>query len=156
MNVLFVCDDNCALSIMAQAILRSVAPSRFNAFSAGCFPSGLLSADALEVLERHRIPVSDLAPKSLHAFRTCAHAKVDVIITLSDVAADEDFSRWPGNPFVAHWTVDGASTTDADEALHNSFWTLMRRIKILTSVPHGNLSRRLLERRAVRLEPSYL
>jgi hypothetical protein len=32
----------------------------------------------------------------------------------------------------------------------------MRRIKILTSLPHGKLNRRLLERRALTLQPSYL
>lgn len=153
MNVLFVCEDNCALSIMAQAILRAVASSRFTAFSAGCFPRAALSAEAIEVLERHHIPAADLAPKSLHAFRASAHARVDFIITLSDVAADEDFSGWPGDPFVAHWTVDDQG---AEDALRNSFWTLMRRIRILTGLPHRDLSRRLLERRALRLEPSYL
>ena len=156
MNVLFVCDDNAALSIMAEAILRTVAPARFSAYSAGCFPNGALNADAIEILERHHIALTNLAPKSLHSFRSSPHAQVDFIITLTDAAADEDFSGWPGDPFVAHWTVDDAGTADADEALRDSFWTLMRRIKILTSLPHGNLSRRLLERRALRLEPSYL
>jgi protein-tyrosine-phosphatase len=156
MNVLFVCEDNCALSVMAEAILRAVAPSRFTAFSAGCFPGPALNADAVELLERHHISAQHLAPKSLHAFRTSAQAGVDFIITLGDVAADEDFVGWPGDPFVAHWTVEDDSTGEADEAWRNSFWTLMRRIKLLTSLPHGNLSRRQLERRAVRLEPSYL
>jgi len=156
MNVLFVCEDNCALSIMAEAILRSVAPSRFNAFSAGCVPTGALNAEALALLERHHIAGDNLAPKSLHAFRTSAHARVDFIITLSDVAAHEDFCGWPGDPFVAHWTMEDAGTAEAPAALRGSFWTLMRRIKVLTSLPHGNLSRRVLERRALRLEPSYL
>jgi protein-tyrosine-phosphatase len=149
-NVLFVCDDNAALSIMAEAILRAVAPSRFAAHSAGCFPSGALDADALEFLEQHHMPVMGLRSKSLHGFRSSADAKVDFIITLGDVAADEDFSGWPGEPFVAHWNVD------AEDALRDSFWTLMRRIKIFTGLPHGKLSRRRLELRALRLEPGYL
>ena len=148
-NVLFVCDDNAALSIMAEASLRAVAPSRFAAHSAGCFPSGALNADALEFLELHHMPVTGLRSKSLHGFRASADAKVDFIITLGDVAADEDFSGWPGEPFVAHWNVD-------DNALRDNFWTLMRRIKILTSLPQANLSRRRLELRALRLEPGYL
>ena len=51
--------------------------------------------------------------------------------------------------------IEDASPDDED-ALRDSFWTLMRRIKIFTSLPHGRLSRRLLEQRARTLEPSYL
>lgn len=156
MNVLFVCEDNYALSIMAEAILRAVAPDRFRAFSAGCFPNGTVSADALDLLASHHIPVLNLQAKSLHAFRNSSDARVDFIITLSDVAADEDFSNWPGDPFVAHWNVDDGAAPEADGALRNNFWTLMRRIKIFTSLPHGKLSRSRLERRALQLEPSYL
>jgi protein-tyrosine-phosphatase len=156
MNVLFICEDNCAVSILAESILRAVAPDRFGAYSAGCFTNGRVSAPALELLARHHLPVAGLEAKSLHAFRQSADVRVDLIITLSDCAAEEDYSAWPGEPFVAHWTVAEADAADPDEALRNSFWTLMRRIKIFTSLPHGRLSRRLLERRALRLEPSYL
>jgi protein-tyrosine-phosphatase len=148
-NVLFVCEDNAALSIMAEAILRAVAPNRFAAHSAGCFPGGAVNAYALEFLAQHHMPIAGLRSKSLQGFRSSADAKVDFIITLGDVAADEDFSGWPGEPFVAHWNV-------GDDALRDNFWTLMRRIKIFTSLPHGKLSRRRLEQRALRLEPGYL
>lgn len=156
MNVLFVCEDNAALSIMAEAILRAVAPNRFRAFSAGCFPNGAVNADVLDFLQSHHIPVLNLQAKSLHAFRHSPDARVDLIITLCDSAADEDLSGWPGQPFVAHWNVDEDAAAEADEALRNNFWTLMRRIKLFTSLPHGKLSRRRLEQRALRLEPSYL
>jgi protein-tyrosine-phosphatase len=156
MNVLFVCEDNCALSIVAESILRAVAPDRFRAHSAGCFANGCVSPQALELLARHHLPVAGLHAKSLHAFRGSPDARVDLIITLSDSAAEEDYSGWPGEPFVAHWSVEEADAADPDEALRNSFWTLMRRIKLFTSLPHGRLSRRLLERRALRLEPGYL
>ena len=155
-NVLFVCEDNCALSIMAESILRAVAPDRFGAYSAGCFTNGCASPQALELLARHRLPVTGLRAKSLHALRQSPDVRVDLIITLSDSAAEEDYSAWPGEPFVAHWSVEEADAADPDEALRNSFWTLMRRIKLFTSLPHGRLSRRLLERRALRLEPGYL
>jgi protein-tyrosine-phosphatase len=149
MKVLFVCDDNAALSIMAQAILRAVAPTRFTAHSAGCFPKRALDPDAIDLLEQHHIAATDLQPKSVQAFRTSAQARVDLIITLTDIAAGDDFSRWPGDPFVAHWTVEDAATGDR-------FWTLMRRIKIFASLPQAELSRRHLERRALRLQPGYL
>ena len=44
----------------------------------------------------------------------------------------------------------------AQAELRDYFWTLMRRIKIFASLPHGKLNRRALERRALTLQPSYL
>jgi arsenate reductase len=153
MNVLFVCEDNSALSIMAEAIVHGVAPRQFAAYSAGCLPHGALNADALEVLEMHRMPTAFLRSKSLQTFRSSPHARVDFVITLSELAAEQDFSAWPGEPFVAHWHVEDDGT---GEALPNSFWTLLRRIKTLTSPPQGKLDRRRLQRCALSLEPSYL
>ena len=141
---------------MAEAILSAVAPGRFGAFSAGCYPSGSLNNYAVEFLARHHMPVTRARAKSLEQLRRHGAPRMDFIITLCDVAAGEQFAEWPGDPFVAHWSVDDAGTADADGALRNAFWTLMRRIKIFASLPQGKLSRRLLERRALRLEPSYL
>jgi arsenate reductase len=155
-NVLFVCEDNSALSIMAESILKSVAPGRFGAFSAGCFPKASLNPDALDFLAKHHMPVAQLSPKRLEEFRESGASRMDFIITLCDVAASEPFSDWPGDPFIAHWNVQTEDRGDADEALRDSFWTLMRRIKIFASLPQGKLSRRLLQQRALTLEPSYL
>ena len=157
MNVLFVCEDNSALSIMAEAILSAVAPGRFGAFSAGCYPSGSLNNYAVEFLARHHMPVTRARAKSLEQLRRHGAPRMDFIITLCDVAAGEQFAEWPGDPFVAHWSVEAdAASGDADDAMRDNFWTLMRRIKIFTSLPHGKLNRRLLERRALTLQASYL
>jgi arsenate reductase len=157
LNVLFVCHDNCALSLMAESILRSVGAARFNAFSAGCTRRAPVNASVVDFLAQHHLPVSGLWSKTLEHFGTPESPRMDFIITLCDAAASESFSEWPGDPFIAHWNVAiGDAAGDADDALRDSFWTLMRRIKILTSLPHGKLNRRLLERRALTLQPSYL
>jgi arsenate reductase len=156
-NVLFVCENNSALSIMAESILSSVAPGRFGAYSAGCYPNGWLNATAIGFLAQHHLPIASSRPKSLELFRRPSAPRMDFIITLCDVAADEQFAGWPGDPFVAHWNVEADDATgDADDVLRDNFWTLMRRIKIFASLPHGKLNRRLLERRALTLQPSYL
>lgn len=156
-NVLFVCHDNSALSIMAEAILRAVAPARFGAYSAGCAPAGGLNPEVIDFLSSHHIAVDQLRAKSLRALRGPSAPRMDFVITLCDVAAKEDFSHWPGQAFVAHWNVmDDDLAAGEDIPLRDYFWTLNRRIKIFASLPHGKLSRRVLEQRVLTLEPSHL
>jgi arsenate reductase len=155
-NVLFVCHDNCALSLMAESILNSVGPTLFHGFSAGALRTAAINQDLIEFLSLHHMPVSGLRSKTLDSFRRAEAPRMDFIITLCESAADQ-VADWPGHPFVAHWNVETDDVGgDADVALRDSFWTLMRRIKIFTSLPHGKLSRRVLEQRARTLEASYL
>ncbi len=155
-NVLFICEDNCALSLMAESILATVGDGRFRAYSAGCAPARAPSRRVIEFLARHHMHTADLRSKTLEAFRREA-PPMDFIITLSDAVADESFAGWPGAPFVAHWNVHDEDDDMTSEAtLRQAFWTLWRRIKIFASLPQGTLNRRALERRAVTLEASYL
>jgi protein-tyrosine-phosphatase len=158
-NVLFVCGGNACLSIMAESILRSLGAGRFGAFSAGCLPQDAVDDPVLDFLASHHMPIRGLHPKRLEAFRGASAPKVEFIITLCDAAAGEDFSEWPGEPFVAHWNVEegGAESEGATpaQAIRDNFWVLMRRIKIFASLPHGKLTRRLLEQRVRALETGY-
>jgi len=155
-NVLFVCDDNCALSLMAESILATVGNGRFRAYSAGCAPARAASHRVIDFLARHHMHTAGLHPKTLGTLRREA-PPMDFIITLCDAAVDESFAEWPGAPFVAHWNVHEEDDDMASEATQRHvFWTLWRRIKIFASLPQGTLNRRALERRAVTLEASYL
>ena len=156
MNVLFVCEDNCALSLMAESILATLGDGRFRAYSAGCAPASVASRRVLEFLARHHMHTTGLHPKRLDTLRREA-PPMDFIITLCDAAADESFAGWPGGPFIAHWDVHDQDADLSSEATHRHiFWTLWRRIKIFASLPQGMLNRRALERRAVTLQASYL
>lgn len=150
LNVLFVGDETCALSLIAESILTSVGAPRFRAFSAGA----CTNPDVLEVLAGYSLPVANLRGKPLDEFRAAGAPRMDFIITLCEAAAHE-LGDWPGEPFIAHWNIraEGAQT---EEAYRDQFWTLMRRIKIFTSLPHGQINKRILHRRAVTLQPSYL
>jgi len=142
---------------MAESILTSVGAARFHSFSAGALRKAPVDPYVLDFLAQHHMPVAGLWSKTLDNFRSPAAPRMDFIITLCDAAASEQFSEWPGEPFIAHWNVKtDARGADSDEALRDNFWTLMRRIKIFTSLPHGKLNRRLLERRALTLQASHL
>jgi protein-tyrosine-phosphatase len=156
-NVLFVCEDNCALSLMAESILRTVGNGRFDAFSAGCTPGAAANPYVIEFLAQHRMRVAGLRPKGLARFRGPQASRMDFIVTLCDVAANESFSDWPGDPVLAHWSVQDDDAGSGLEAVQrDNFWTLLRRINIFTSLPHGKLSRRVLEQRMLTLQPNYL
>ena len=157
MNVLFVCEDNCALSLMAESLLASLGNGRFRAYSAGCTPRRAASAEVIEFLAQHHMRTTGLEPKTLDPFRLRGAPRMDFIITLCDAAAAENYAGWPGAPFVAHWNVLEDDDDAASEAAHRqAFWTLWRRIKIFAALPQGTLNRRVLERRALTLQPSYL
>jgi protein-tyrosine-phosphatase len=156
MNVLFVCEDNSALSLMAESILATVGDGRFRAYSAGSAPAKAASRRVIDFLARHHMHTAGLHPKALHALRREA-PPMDFIITLCDATAEESLAGWPGAPFVAHWNVHEEDDDPASDATQREvFWTLWRRIKIFASLPQGTLNRRALERRAVTLEASYL
>lgn len=151
LNVLFVCDDTCALSLIAESILTSVGAPRFHAFSAGACRA---NPDVLELLAGYNLPVANLRGKPLEEFRAGSAPRMDFIITLCEAAAHE-VGDWPGEPFITHWNIR-AEGVQTEEAYRDQFWTLMRRIKIFTSLPHGEINKRILHRRAVTLQPSYL
>ena len=155
MNVLFLCED-CSLGLMAESILATLAEGRFRAHSAGYSPARTVNRTIIDFLASHHMRVDGLRTMGLERFRAGHAPRMDFIITLADVGA-EVFADWPGTPFIAHWNVLNGTDHLGDEAtLRDAFWTLMRRIKIFASLPQGSLTRRVLERRAVTLEASYL
>jgi protein-tyrosine-phosphatase len=139
-NVLFLCTGNSARSIMAEAILASEGKGRFNAYSAGSFPTGRVNPFAIELLERNRLPTQGLRSKSWDEFAKPGAPFLHFVFTVCDQAASEPCPIWAGPPMTAHWGVpDPAAVEGGDDvkrkAFLTAFSTLSRRISLFTSLP---------------------
>ena len=55
-NVLFLCTGNTARSVLAESILQKDGAGRFNAYSAGSQPKGIINPFALKILGARGYP----------------------------------------------------------------------------------------------------
>jgi arsenate reductase len=149
-NVLFICTGNSARSILAEAVLNNLGQGRFRAFSAGSHPAGRVNPFALELLQKHRLPVEGLRSKSWDEFARPGSPPLDFVFTVCDSAAGEVCPIWPGQPITAHWGVeDPAAVEGSDEAKRraflNAFQILGNRVRIFASLRVESLDRLALD-----------
>jgi arsenate reductase (thioredoxin) len=150
-NVLFLCTGNSARSIIAESLLNSIGAGRFNAYSAGSRPTGVVNPLALELLQSARMPTYGLASKAWEDFAKPGAPELDFVITVCDSAAGEMCPIWPGQPMTAHWGVpDPAAVTGSDEDKRKAFsdasHLLRNRIQLFASLPLAKLDRLSLQR----------
>ena len=88
-NVLFLCTGNTARSIMAEGILRKDGAGRFNAFSAGSQPKGVVNPHALKTLAAYGYPAEDFRSKSWNEYALPGAPKMDFVFTVCDNAGGE-------------------------------------------------------------------
>jgi arsenate reductase (thioredoxin) len=136
-KLLFLCTGNSARSIIGEYLLKQMAGSRFEVFSAGSFPTGRVNPFAVQVLKNvYKIDASDARSKSWEEFRG---VEFDFVITVCDNAR-ESCPVWPGQPIVAHWaSPDPAAVEGSDEERYRAFsdvaFQLHRRLQLFTSLP---------------------
>lgn len=150
-NVLFLCTGNSARSIIAEALLNSVAGDCFVAYSAGSHPAGALNPLAIEELRRVRIPTDGLRCKGWEEFAKPGAPEMAFVITVCDNAAGEVCPAWPGQPITAHWGMaDPAAVEGSDEvkrkAFHDVAVMMKRRIDIMRSLPQASLDRLAIQK----------
>lgn len=132
-RVLFLCTGNSARSLIAEALLRHIAPERFEAFSAGTNPRAEVYPGAYDVLRRKDVPIGDLHPKHFSTFEGQDFAYV---ITLCDSAREQCPTFEHAE--VMHWTfADPVSAPNADarrRAFDDYFAGLSNRLRFLMIV----------------------
>jgi arsenate reductase len=139
-NVLFLCTGNTARSILAESILRKDGAGKFNAFSAGSQPKGVVNPFALKVLAAANYPTEGLRSKSWQEFAAADVPVMDFVFTVCDNAAGEACPVWPGQPMSAHWGIDDpaaveGSDIEKERAFVQAFRFMKNRIGVFTALP---------------------
>ncbi|PTY01877.1 protein-tyrosine-phosphatase [Verrucomicrobia bacterium LW23] len=140
-KILFLCKGNSARSIIAEHLIRRIAPHDFESHSAGSEPKPRPHPLALKVLsEKYGADVSNARSKSWEEYR---NTKFDFIITLCDKEL-EPCPDWPGKPILASWSMpDPAAVEGTPDRQERAFWQIAeqinRRLKMFTSLPAEKL-----------------
>ena len=151
-NVLFLCTGNTARSILAEGILRKEGAGRFNAFSAGSQPKGVVNPYALRTLAAYGYPAKGFRSKSWDEYAAPGAPVMDFVFTVCDNAAGEVCPIWPGQPMTAHWGVPDPAGVEGNaevkrKAFFSAYNALNRRISIFASLPLEKLDRIALQQK---------
>lgn len=151
-NVLFLCTGNTARSVLAEGVLRKEGAGRFNAFSAGSQPKGVVNPFALKVLGAYGYPVEGYRSKSWDEFAAPGAPVMDFVFTVCDSAAGEACPFWPGQPMTAHWGIEDPAAVEGTDmekeaAFVTAFKQMRNRISAFTALPVKSLDRMSLKAR---------
>lgn len=101
---------------MAEAILNIKGAGRFQAFSAGLHPSGLINPFAAELIDAMGYPVQPLRSKRWVEFVTVGAPQLDFVITLCKEIEHMAHPIWPGNPVLVKWHIVNPTTASGNTA----------------------------------------
>ena len=151
-NVLFLCTQNSARSIMAEAILKTKGNGKFHAYSAGSEIANEPNKEVIETLKRAGHDVSALRCKSWREFVGPDSPRMDLVITLCDTSTGQICPDFGGRVVSAAWPLpDPANFTGTDlerqVLLIELYNILNRRLETFRSLPFSGLDRRALKRR---------
>lgn len=150
-NVLFLCTCNSGRSILAEAQLNDLGKGRFKGFSAGSFPTGVVSPYVVGLLREIGLPVEGLRSKSWQEFVNPDAAVMDYVLTVCDDAAGEQCPSWMGQPITTHWSIpDPSAVEGTNEQKRHAFLEaaahLRKRIELFVSLPTASLDRMSIHR----------
>jgi len=147
LNVLFLCGENSARSIMAEALLERFGGNEFRAFSAGMRDRGEVHPYAVQTLRDNGLPVSNLKAKTSSEFLAANSVPVDYSITLCGKPDDAVLRMFPGNSQWAFWNISDPQDEHGAEPLRHyafrrTFRELENRIRlfVLVNTPRRNRS----------------
>lgn len=151
-NVLFLCTQNSARSIIAEALLEKIGRGRFRAYSAGSEPAREPVPEVIDRLKALGHDVSRLRSKSWDEFKGPDAPRMDFVIALCD-SPNGQFCPDIGEQFVTGaWPLPDpaqftGSPAERTTLLNELYAMIRRRIEIFTSLPFDSLSRMAVKAR---------
>ena len=145
-NVLILCTGNSARSILSEALLNHLSNGRFNAYSAGSHPTGVVNPFTISALQKLDLPTEGYRSKSWDEFAKSDAPLLDFAITVCDNAAGEVCPVWPGQPISAHWGVPDPAAVEGDndrklKAFVDTAFIMKRRIELFLALPMATLDK---------------
>jgi len=120
-KVLFLCRENSARSIIAEALLRELAGHRFEVFSAGSDPAARVHALAIAQLRPGISDLGLLAPKSWLEFTGEWAPRMDLIVALDGRVAEYHAPDFPPD--------------ERARSFEKVFWQIVRRVTLFMELP---------------------
>ncbi|KPA95583.1 MULTISPECIES: arsenate reductase ArsC [Pseudomonas] len=153
MRVLFMCTANSCRSILCEALFNHLAPSGFEAVSAGSFPKGQVLPRSLGTLQQAGISIAGLSSKGNEAFED---NPPDIVITVCDKAAGETCPVYFGPALKSHWGLEDPSEVVGDEAsidaaFHATLARIRKRCSAFFALPFATLDHEGLKRELDRI-----
>ena len=145
-NVLFLCTQNSARSIMAEAILEKVGKGRFNAYSAGSDPAPAPLPEVLEKLRTLGHDVTNLRSKSWAEFMRADAPRIDFVIALCDTPLGQQCPEFGEKAVTGAWPMPdpakfSGSAVERSVLLNELYRGIRRRLEIFISLPFATLDR---------------
>ncbi|WP_027798316.1 arsenate reductase ArsC [Paraburkholderia dilworthii] len=154
-KVLFLCRENSARSIMAEALLRELAGHRFEAFSAGPEPALRVHPFAVAQLRPGVSDLGVLCPKSWLEFTGEWAPRMDLVIALDESVAASHTPVFPGDPELAAWHLadplaDDVCDPERIRLFEKVFWQIVRQLSAFIEAPQDALPARTTPVRGAR------
>ena len=139
-RVLFLCRDNSASSIIAEALLRELAGHRFEAFSAGLEPAARVHPLAVAQLRPGISGRAVLSPKSWLEFTGEWAPRMDLVIALDESVGTRHAPAFPGKPSLLGWSVADPLADDIPDEervrlFDKMFWQMVRQVSAFIELP---------------------
>ncbi len=98
-NILFLCEDNACLSLMAESMAKHMSPPKTRVFSAGIRP-GRIPPEVRRVLQEIGVELSGSSTKSVDQVPS---KDIDLVVSFGD--ASEQCSSLPSKAKVEKWSI---------------------------------------------------
>jgi arsenate reductase len=151
-NVLFLCTQNSARSIIAEALLEKIGRGRFRAYSAGSSPARQPLPEVIDRLKALGHDVTHLHSKSWDEFKGPDAPRMDFIIALCDAPNGQFCPDFDSQFVTGAWPLPDpaefkGSPTERTTLLNELYAMIRRRLEIFTSLPFDSLDRMAIKAR---------